>query len=98
MLNITHITCEHQTHPLAIETPNPRFSWELCSDEPGVFQTACRITVSEKNGREVWDSGRTETGNTLDMEYTGEDLKPAARYVYRIQVWDDRGNSSLGRL
>ena len=96
MLNITHITCEHQTHPLAIETPNPRFSWELCSDEPGVFQTACRITVSEKNGREVWDSGRTETGNTLDMEYTGEDLKPAARYVYRIQVWNDRGNSCTG--
>ncbi|EOS37525.1 hypothetical protein C808_03504 [Lachnospiraceae bacterium M18-1] len=95
MLNITHMTCEHQINPLAIENPNPRFSWEVHSEEPGVFQTACRITVSEKNGHTVWDSGRTETGNTLDMEYAGTDLKPAARYVYNIQVWDNRGNSCI---
>ncbi len=40
MLNITHMTCEHRINPLAIENPNPRFSWEIHSEEPGVFQTA----------------------------------------------------------
>lgn len=45
MLKITHITCEHQRLPVAIETQHPRFYWELESDETNTIQTAYRILV-----------------------------------------------------
>lgn len=47
------LKCEQETDPVGIETPSPRFSWQLVSPERGCRQTAYRIVVAgtEKDAR-----------------------------------------------
>lgn len=40
------LKCEQETDPVGIETPSPRFSWQLVSPERGCRQTAYRIVVA----------------------------------------------------
>ena len=60
------LRCEHRTDIPCIDHPAPRFSWR-CVD--GAFQTAYRIRVDG-----LWDSGRVESANTIDVAYAGAPL------------------------
>lgn len=92
MLKITHVTCEHQNCPLAIETQQPRFSWELESDEANTVQTAYQILVWRLEENRLWDSGRRESNKTNEIVYEGIALESVERYFYQIQIWDNHGN------
>lgn len=98
MLRITHITCEHQGCSLAIETQQPRFSWELESDERETFQTAYQILVRTSEQECIWDSGHIKSKQTYDIVYEGTALKSAERYLYQIQVWDNHGNTVTSEI
>lgn len=98
MLRIAHITCEHQSCPLAIETQQPRFSWELESDERETFQTAYQILVRTSEQECIWDSGHIKSKQTYDIVYEGTALKSAERYLYQIQVWDNHGNTVTSKI
>lgn len=95
MLKITEITCEHQICPLAIETKYPRFSWKLKSEEKNTIQTAYQIIVRTYEGKEIWNSGRTDSKQTYEVIYNGRALESAKRYHYQIQVWDNHGNTAI---
>ena len=49
----THLQCEYQTDPLAIDQRNPVLGWQLIADRPAEIQTAYRILVasSAEQGR-----------------------------------------------
>lgn len=98
VLRIAHITCEHQSCPLAIETQQPRFSWELESDERETFQTAYQILVRTSEQECIWDSGHIKSKQTYDIVYEGTALKSAERYLYQIQVWDNHGNTVTSKI
>ena len=98
MLKITHITCEHQMIPLAIETQYPRFSWQLESGESNTVQTAYQIFVRGLKGELIWDSGRRESNHTYDIVYEGAELESAERYTYHIQIWDNHGNTVMSEV
>lgn len=98
MLKITHITCEHQRLPRAIETQYPRFSWELESDEANTVQTAYRILVWTSEQALVWDSGRMEGNKTYEIAYEGNSLGSAKRYTYQIQTWDNHSNTVTSEI
>ena len=71
------LKCEQETDPVGIETPSPRFSWQLVSPERGCRQTAYRIVVAgtEKDaaaGRAtMWDSGKVPGEQSLLIPYNG---------------------------
>lgn len=98
MLKITHVTCEHQMLPLAIETQHPRFSWQLESGESNTVQTAYQIFVRGLKGELIWDSGRRESNHTYDIVYEGAELESAERYTYHIQIWDNHGNTVMSEV
>ncbi len=81
---------EYATTPLGIDVENPRFSWrmEATADERGLSQAACRIVVTDEAGMQVWDSGKINDGNSLNIEYAGLPLKAATRYLWTVRVWD----------
>ena len=74
---------------------HPRFSWEIVSEEKNVLQSAYQIVVKGHTGAPVWDSGKVQSRETVDITYAGAPLVSSGRYVYQITVWDNHGNEAV---
>ena len=94
-----NLKCEHLVNPLGIDTPNPRFSWQMRDERMGAGQSAFRIIVGKDSAGvsggkgDVWDSGKSKSDLNL-ATYEGEPLKPLTKYFWSIQIWDKKGHSS----
>lgn len=78
--------------PFGIDNSTPRFSWKMSSNVIGQKQTAYQVTVSDEEGKTVWDSGKTESGDSVDIPYAGETLTSSTVYTWQVTVWDKNGN------
>jgi alpha-L-rhamnosidase len=94
------LRCEFLENPIEIDTPNPRLSWLLRHDKRAMKQIAYQIIVSSKkefskleNG-DLWDSGKVETENFINIEYNGKRLESNKRYYWRVKWWDNNNNVS----
>lgn len=96
---IENMKVEYTKMPLGIDVEKPRFSWQMKVRQAaarGYAQTAYRITVADELGRTVWDSGKTDSGISLNVEYAGLALQPATRYLWNLTVWDQKGKQASG--
>jgi alpha-L-rhamnosidase len=85
--------------PLGIDDPAPRFSWKLQDRGRGARQTAYQLQVASnadllrQDKADVWDSGRIDGEQSLNVSYAGSQaLAPSTRYFWRVKVWDAAGN------
>jgi alpha-L-rhamnosidase len=91
---------EHATDPLGVDAERPRLGWQLRSDRRDVRQSAYRILVASTPGRlareqgDVWDSGRVESGRSIEVPYGGPPLQSRRRYQWKVRVYDERGRPS----
>ncbi|MCU6712508.1 glycoside hydrolase family 78 protein [Paenibacillus sp. J5C_2022] len=93
MFNIINPLVNGLTNPLAIDTPAPRFTWQLTSERRGETPAACRVKVADslrslQEGRLLWDSGRRD-GAQLHMRYEGPPLAGNSRYYWQACVWNE---------
>lgn len=97
---VTHLQCEHTTNPLAINTTVPQFAWQLQSVQRNVLQTAYRILVAdkpgllEKNTGNIWDSKKISSNQSVQVLYKGKKLHAAAKYFWKVQVWDNKNTTA----
>lgn len=88
---------EHRTEPLGLGDRHPRLSWKLDSERRGAAQRAYRITAARREedldvaSGLLWDSGRRDSADTLLIPWQGPALRSAARYHWRVEVWDESG-------
>lgn len=88
-----HLQVDNLDRPLGIDDGTPGFSWQLEDRTRGARQTAYRVLVATRSellanaNADVWDSGRVESGSSLNVKYAGPALKPSTRYFWRVQVW-----------
>lgn len=88
---------EYITNPLGIDVSQPRFSWQIESQNRGTMQNAYRIIVGEslrevKAGKgTLWDTGKLQGSETLNQEYGGSPLKDHTTYYWRAGVWLEDG-------
>ncbi len=82
---------EYTDAPLGIDTATPRFSWQMYDKVRGAGQTAYRIVVVDREGKNVWDSGKTMSDTSLNIRYDGQQLKPMTRYTWTVTVWNKEG-------
>jgi alpha-L-rhamnosidase len=75
------LRCEHREDVPCVDDPAPRLSWALESDREEDAQTAYRIVVGD-----LWDSGRVESHETVDIPYRGPPLPPGAELEWAVQV------------
>ena len=93
------LRCEWQSEPIAIQTSTPRFSWTVTSSDNrrGIRQSAYRVLVAsseqviKKHIGDLWDSGKLESSNTLQIAYKGKELASSTRYLWAVQIWDQTG-------
>jgi hypothetical protein len=84
----------------AIRNPKPFLGWVVNSDRPNTLQTAYRILVASspdllaKDEADLWDSGQTESGNSVAVPYSGKALQPSTVYYWKVKTWDNHGTES----
>ena len=71
----------------------PVFSWKMDSARTGAAQTAYRLKLFEglSGEKQVWDSGEVACGKSVAVKYGGPALKSAQKYVWEVQVKDEKG-------
>ena len=85
--------------PLGLDDRAPRFSWQLKDPERGAKQTAYEILLASRpdlltnpaGKADLWDSGRIESNQSLNVHYVGPPLDPSRRYFWRVRLWDASG-------
>lgn len=89
---LSQLKVEYQNSPLAVEVSKPRFSWQMVADDnqKGWKQAAYEIIVADEKGRQVWQSGIVKSDQSLNISYMGEPLNPTTRYVWSLNVWNQK--------
>ncbi|HKT90163.1 MAG TPA: family 78 glycoside hydrolase catalytic domain [Candidatus Sulfotelmatobacter sp.] len=95
-----NLRCEYRTNPLGIDQTAPRLSWQSDSTERNWKQAAYEILVAgsaEKlaaGNANVWDSGKTNSDDSVNIPYRGPALQSRRRYYWKVRVWDSAGRVS----
>ena len=103
-LQIISLRCEYSENPLGIETTAPHLSWQLQSTQKNVLQTGYRVFVSddslqlEKSAATIWDSKKQNNSVSIQIRYAGKPLQPAKKYFWKVQVWDNKGNTVMSNI
>ncbi|MBD1420553.1 alpha-L-rhamnosidase [Sphingobacterium chuzhouense] len=93
------LRCELLTNPLGIDKMNPRLSWQIQADARNVVQTAYHILVASspeklaQNIGDLWDSGKTESDNSIAVFYDGKALKSDTEVFWKVKVYTNKGAS-----
>ena len=102
---ITDLRCEYLANPHGIDVTKPRLSWVLedIGQKPeirGQRQSAYQLLVASTsellaNDRgDLWDSGKVEEDQSIQVEYKGKPLDSRLRCFWKVRVWDKDSNPS----
>ena len=84
---------DNLTQPLGIDNAAPSFSWQLNDPAHGALQTAYQVRVASRPALlnsakpDVWDSGKVNSAQSLNVKYAGPALKPSTRYYWNVTIW-----------
>ena len=96
----TGLTCEAMEQPLGIGVTHSRLSWRVNDSRRGALQTAYEIRVASsfeqlaKGLADVWDSGKVESNESVNVAYGGPAVASRRRYYWQVRVWDADGKTS----
>jgi len=97
---VADLRCDYAVNPLGVDSANPRLFWKLESGARGQRQTAYQILAasSEKNlargTGDLWDSGKVNSEETIQIPYTGAALKSSQQVFWKVRAWDKDGKIS----
>ena len=92
-VKLQNLLTENLRNPVGIDVQQPRFSWQLVSDQRNVSQTAYEIIVSGTTGA-AWKSGKIPSDRSVHVPYAGTALLPGKKYTWEVRVWDNNGKPS----
>jgi alpha-L-rhamnosidase len=91
---------EYRAAPLGIDVKKPRLSWVVGDTTRGAMQSSYQIQVASSPERltrgnaDVWDSGKTRSGQSVHVVYDGPPLESRERYWWRVRTWNEEGDAS----
>lgn len=100
LLAPVRLRCEYRKNPLGIDVKQPRFSWILEATQRNQSPAGCQIWVAthpemlRNHQPDVWDSGKMETAQSVNLKYDGKPLESSQRYYWCVRWWDADGNES----
>jgi alpha-L-rhamnosidase len=94
-VSVKNLRCEDRVNPIGLDILNPRFSWQLVSDQRNLEQTGYEIRVGFKSGM-GGQSGRWKVMNSQSVyvAYSGKALESGTSYYWQVRVWDNKGRVS----
>lgn len=97
---IYDLQCENLSDPLGIDNTSPHLSWKIKSESNNTTQQAFQILAASEQSllsegkADLWDSGKTESTESVWVDYSGKSLAPNSFIYWKVRVWDEDGNSS----
>jgi alpha-L-rhamnosidase len=94
-----HLRCEYLENPLGIDKASPQLSWQSDNTERNWRQVSYEILVASTVERlrganaDVWNSGKTTSGESVGILYRGPALESRRRYYWKVRVWDSEGKT-----
>jgi hypothetical protein len=91
------LRCEYAMDPLGVDTAAPRLFWTLSGAGRGERQGARQILVAssaeklDRGNGDLWDSGKVDSGETIQVPYSGGTLHSAEQVFWKVRVWDSKG-------
>lgn len=94
-VSVYDLTVEHQTNPLSVDNPNPRFSWKIKSLVKNTQQVnyEIKLTSGSPRGKSLWNTNKTGDQSVL-VSYNGPKLSSKTKYYWQVRVKDNHGNLS----
>ncbi|HEX6847433.1 MAG TPA: family 78 glycoside hydrolase catalytic domain [Chitinophagaceae bacterium] len=92
-VKLQNLLCENLTNPMGIDVKQPRFTWQLVSDQRNVSQTAYEIIVTRGKST-AWKSGKVMSDQSVHVPYGGAALQSGKKYTWEVRVWDNNGKPS----
>ena len=92
-VKVVNLLTENQTDPIGLDIQQPRFSWQLESEQRNISQTAYEITFSASKGT-AWKSGKITSSQSVQVAYAGTALQSGKKYTWQVRVWDNNGKTS----
>lgn len=94
------LTCETLRLPTesVVTDPAPGFGWVF--PQSGLQQSAYRIRVASQpqllhEGKaDFWDSGKVESGDSVNVTFAGSELEKNRSYWWQVKVWSADGSES----
>jgi len=93
---IENLECEYLENPIGIDTPHPRFTWQIKTSGQDVMQKGVEIVlgtdandVSLGKGN-VWESGNLNL-TSIPVVYAGPELAPFTTYFWSVKIADEDG-------
>lgn len=84
-----------------IAQKQPFFGWTVNSGQNNTVQAGYQILVASslenirKDLGDCWDSGKTNSDQSLNVTYSGKALKASSVYFWKVKTWDNHGVESL---
>jgi hypothetical protein len=76
----------------------PEFSWIVPTKAERQSSFQILVASTEKNitqnKGDIWDSGKIDSNQSVEVEYNGEFLKESTPYFWKIRIWDIKGEPS----
>ncbi len=98
------LTCEYRNNPIGVEAKKPSLSWKIRSSQKNVLQTFYQIIVSDdvavvnQNRGNVWDSGKINSAQSLQINFAGRELLAGKKYYWKVKVWDNKNNIAWSKV
>jgi len=98
--SVEELVCAYHTNPVGIDVQKPRLSWKIFSDKENVLQVAYEIRIADspsnlnRKNRLIWDSGKVNSNQSVNVEYQGPELEPMQRVYWQVRVWDNDGKAT----
>ncbi|RNL52153.1 glycoside hydrolase family 78 protein [Pedobacter jejuensis] len=95
-LSVNNLTVEHQTNPLSVDNPLPRFSWKINSSLQNTLQTGYEIRISSAESFKNKDAVKMskKSDQSVLIAYSGKTLLSKTKYYWQVKVKDNHGNTS----
>jgi hypothetical protein len=98
MTAVVGLRVEYAINPAGIDSPKPRFSWQLQDEQRGIVQTGYQIQVARTEqelhaSRLIWDSGTVTSAESSQRAYEGPSLQSTRQYYWHVRVWDGTGQA-----
>ncbi len=96
-VEVVNLKCEYLEDPMGVDMSDPRFFWQLSTDQEGQFQKAYRLLVAtskellDADKGDMFDSGKKRSSQNTHLVYTGKVLESATPYLWKVKIWDKTG-------
>jgi len=98
-VKLENLRCEMLENPLGIDVAQPRLSWQIVSSTRNTQQQAYQILVASSleklaaNEGDLWDSGKTNSTQSIHVTYSGKRLTSRMQCFWKIKSWTTAGES-----